>query len=110
MIVKLDANDAIAEGNENNNVVVSNPITMVAPISLSYQVAGHLGGASEAVAVSGNYAYELSSAALRVLDISNPAQNPQGDGVRSARLLLDRSRFRGRQSALRGRQPGAKNL
>ena len=70
--VKLDYLNQVEEANKANNVVLSQPLTLVAPIDLDIQLAGHLGGASAAVDVQGSYAFELTSAGLRVLDVSDP--------------------------------------
>jgi len=72
LATKLDYLNEITEGNESNNILVSGPLTLVQPIDLDIEQIGHIGGASYAVAVQGDYAYELTGAGLRVLDISNP--------------------------------------
>ena len=70
--IQLDYLDEIEEGNESNNVLVSEPLALVTPMPLDIQFAGHLGGASLATAIHGDYVYELTSAGLRVLDASDP--------------------------------------
>ena len=73
VIVQLDSPNEIDEGNELNNVVISEPLVLVTPMDLDIHLAGHLGGGSQAAAIQGDYAYEMTGAGLRVLDISDPA-------------------------------------
>jgi hypothetical protein len=73
VVIQLDYPGDIEEGNESNNVLISEPLALVTPMPLDIQLASHLGGASEAVAIQGDYAYEISTAGLRVPDIRDPA-------------------------------------
>ncbi|MFA6133899.1 MAG: CARDB domain-containing protein [Phycisphaerae bacterium] len=72
LAVRLDAGNQVAEGNETNNTGMSSPLALVAPMDLEMDLVGHIGGASLAVAVQGDYAYELTTAGLRVLDVRDP--------------------------------------
>jgi hypothetical protein len=74
LAVRMDAGNHVAEGNEVNNTGLSGPLALVAPMDLDMDLVGHFGGASLAVAVQGDYAYELTTAGLRVLDVRDAAQ------------------------------------
>ncbi len=80
----LDPQNAVPESNETNNSRVSASFAWVVPFDLDINVVGHVGGASYAVATSGSFAYELTSAGLRVEDVSDPLRI-----VKVGELLFD---------------------
>ena len=76
MIVKLDADERDCRGEREQQRSGFQPADAGdADQSGLSRLPATWAARSEAVAVQGNYAYELSNAALRVLDISNPAQH-----------------------------------
>lgn len=57
------------------SLVLALPPTAAVPLALqgeNIELAGHLGGSSEAIAVQGDYTYEDFDPELAILDISDP--------------------------------------